>query len=245
MTLFRGTTPITSVYRGATPITSIYRGTTLLWTTSGAFADGFDDFPDNLDTLVDTGRWADEGPSTDYVLGINNGTARVMVPDGLLGGFFSLKTSRMLYTVGILGQDDVYSECRVATKGDAASLTSSAGYVTQMFHRGSNGAVTHGVGLEMRGGHFWITRRVAGTETKMADIGTFVSGDRLGLLSAGNLHVAYRNGEPINGWTDSGATASKGSGFRSLWIRGDGAKDLLGPRRFSPALDSVTMRSDM
>ena len=233
--LYRGNTPIVAVYRGNTPISTIYRGSTLV----GVLVGVKEDFTRADGTLGS--NWTDHGPSTDWKLGIQDGRARVLIPEGLIGGFWDYRASFARYNASTAVLDDGFVEIRPATIGDAASLTSINGYVTEVFGRGSNSAATHGMGLRLAGGHFWIVRMVSGNATVVADCGTFQAGNLLRLTYTGNDYSATRNGTVVGTWTDSSNTASKGSGYRSLLIRGDGAKDLLGPRRFSPAIDYVQM----
>jgi hypothetical protein len=237
-----GSTPVTDFRIGTTQVNELRIGSTLVWTRGGVFRD---DFPeDDLDTLVDTGRWADHGPATDHVLGIVDGRARVAIPDGELGGIFAIATSRMRYTVGTLSQNDSYLEVRVATKGSSGSISSLSGYTTDAFHRLSNAAFTHGVGIRMHGGVFRVVSRIASTDATHTPGYNYTAGDRLGLLSVGNVHGLLKNGIAVDVWNDTGATAASGVGYRSMGLRGDGAKDFLGPRQFSPAIDYIQMRAN-
>lgn len=230
-----GSTSIIDIRRGTTLINEVRRGSTLVWARTTIF----DDFErDDADTLGSD--WTYSG-STTHKLGINSGTARVKIPDGLIGGFFSLETSRAWFNVDTASDDDGFVECQPGSLGSSASGGSPSGYVTDVFGRVSNGALTEGVGIRLIAGLLYIVRRVASSDTVMASGGSFVSGDVLRLTYVGNLYTLTRNGSQVAEWDDSGATASVGAGYRTLGIRGDGAKDLLGPRRFSPALNYVTM----
>jgi len=230
-----GSTSIVDIRRGSTLINEVRRGSTLVWSRTSIF----DDFGrDNADTLGSD--WTYHG-STTHKLGIENGTARVKIPEGLIGGFFSLEVSRAWFNVATADGDDGYVECQPSNLGSSASGGSPGGYISQVFGRVSNGTLTHGVGIQMIAGQLSIVRRVADTDTTMASAGTYQAGDVLRLTYVGNVHTLTRNGAVVGVWDDSGATASSGAGYRTLGIRGDGAKDLLGPRRFSAALDYVTM----
>lgn len=230
-----GSTSIIDVRRGSTLINEIRRGSTLVWSRTSIY-DGFD--RDDADTLG--ADWTYSG-STTYKLGIENNTGRVRIPEGLIGGFFSLNTSRAWFNVATADGDDGFVECQPSSLGSGASGGSPGGYITQVFGRVSNGAFTHGVGIHMVAGQLSIVRRVGGTDSIRASAGTYQAGDVLRLTYVGNLHTLTRNGAVVGTWDDSGATAASGAGYRTLGIRGDGAKDLLGPRRFSAALDYVVM----
>ncbi|AQT78332.1 hypothetical protein B1R94_02400 [Mycolicibacterium litorale] len=238
MPLYHGTTLITDIRHGATPITEVRHGDEQVWARS-VTRDNFD--RDDAATLG--GNWTDHGPSSDYKMGIENGAARIQIPEGLVGGFFDLRTSRMRFNAATAHADDGYVECRPSSMGSSGSLLNGAltGFVTQVFGRLSNSAFSHGMGIELNAGHASIVRLVSGTFAVVKDGGTFVAGNRLRLVYVGNLHRLYRNGYQLCEWNDSGATASKGLGYRSLGVVGQGGKDVLGPRRFSPALDYVLM----
>ncbi|SKS04661.1 Uncharacterised protein [Mycobacteroides abscessus subsp. abscessus] len=85
-----------------------------------------------------------------------------------------------------------------------------------------------------------IVRR-AGVDTVVKTIGTFGAGDVIRHNFVGNVHTFRRNGSLLEEWNDENATAPKGTGNRSLIISVQGSKDLLGPRRFGPAIDYVEM----
>lgn len=230
-----GSTSIIDIRRGTTLINEVRRGSTLVWARTSIF----DDFErDDADTLG--ADWTYSG-STTHKLGINSGTARVKIPDGLIGGFFSLETSRAWFNVDTASDDDGFVECQPGSLGSSASGGSPGGYYTQVFGRLSNAAFTHGVGIYLVAGQCGIVRRVASSDSNRASGGAFQAGDVLRLTYVGNVYTLTRNGSQVAEWDDSGATASVGAGYRTLGIRGDGAKDLLGPRRFSPALNYVTM----
>ncbi|MCV7424327.1 hypothetical protein H7K45_27650 [Mycobacterium yunnanensis] len=245
---FRGSVPIVGRYRGSVPILNRYRGNTLIWSSSGGKRDDFtrvdaDGYP--IDTLNTLGPdWTDHGPATDYKIGVEDGRARVSVPDGQLGGFWSLRTSCYRYNKAKNSTDDGFVECRFATQGDSASLTSLGGYHTQVMGRGRDDNANNGCGIQAAGGHLWISTVVNGSPgNQRRDCGTFQAGDVARLVFTGNVHTMYVNGEQRGTpWVRSGdGDYLMGNGFRSLWIAENGAKDLLGPRRFSPALDYVAM----
>lgn len=235
----RGSGLITDIRRGSTLINEVRRGSTLVWARAAAALR--DDFNrDDSDTLG--AAWANYGTSPDRFLGVENNYARVKIPDGQIGGIFALVTSRMRYVSAVNPGDNGYVECRMSTIGSSFSVLSGTfGFVSQIFGRLSNGAFTHGVGIEMVAGRCWIVRRVNNVETRMADGGNFQAGDVLRLTFTGNVHVLFVNGREVARWNDTTPTALSGASYRSLGIRGDGGKDLGGPRRFSPAFDYVEM----
>ena len=234
----RGATPIIDIRRGNTVINEVRRGSTPVWSRTALLLR--DDF--NREDSNDLGSdWA-VGPSLGaHGLGVENGYARVKIPDGKIGGFFDLCTSRYRYTAATNAGDDGFIECRMATKGDGFSLTSGAiGFNSQILAR-CNTAMTHGVGIEMASGFCWIVARANFIDARVADGGTFQAGDVLRLTFVNRNFVLYRNGTQLVTWNDTFPLTEKGSSFRSLSIRGDAGKDLLGPRRFSPAFDYVEM----
>lgn len=244
MTAYRGAAVIPDIRHGTTQINEVRHGTTPRWIRGGVF-DNFTRLDVNgneTDVLNTLGSdWTDHGPSSDFKMGVEDGRARVSIPDAMIGGFWDFRTSCWRYNVATNSVDDGFIECRAATLGDDASLTSLSGYVTEVYGRLSNAAFTHGVGIRMAAGHCWLVRLVGGTPTLMADGGTFQPGARLRHHFTSNLHKLYVDGQDVATWNDSGGTASKGSGFRSLGLLGQGAKDTFGPRRFSPAMDYVMM----
>lgn len=236
MPSYHGSINVTDIRHGDTLITEVRKGSILVWDRS-TIRDDFDDG----DSLTLSSSWVDEGSSWDHKLGVTGGSAKVQIPDGLLGGFFDLRRSRARWDDSVSLSDDGYVECRMSSRGDGFSLTSLSGFQSQIYGRLSNDDFSEGVGIDMNAGKCSIVRRVSNIETKMADGGNFQPGDRLRLTYVGYLFTLYVNGVQKAQWNDSGHSSSKGSGYRSLGIRGDGGKDLLGPRRFSPAFDYVVM----
>lgn len=241
MTITRGSTVISDIRRGSTLINEVRRGSTIIWqranATSTDFATAFGEDADDLGS-----DWTSHGPSADFLIGIENGTARLKLPDGLIGGFFDLRTSRMRYNAATAPADDGYIEVVAASMGSSGSLLSwSDGFRTVAFSRLSNSGFTHGVGIDMAAGQCWITRMVSSTESRMAAGGAFAAGNRLHLSHANRVHTLYRNGFQVAQWNDSGASAEKGSGYRSMGLLAQAGKDVLGPRRFSPAISSIKM----
>lgn len=240
MTISRGSTVITDIRRGSTLINEVRRGSTIIWQRATATAI---DFSTAIDAANLGSGWTSHGPSADFLIGVENGTARVKLPDGLVGGFFDLRTSQMRYNTATAAADDGFIEVVTASRGSSGSLLnmSDGDFKTIAFGRLSNSAFTHGVGIDMAGGNCWITRLVSSVFTRMADGGAFVAGNRLHLSHANRVHTLYRNGFQVAQWNDSGATTAKGSGYRSMGLLAEAGKDLLGPRRFSPAISAIKM----
>lgn len=233
-----GSTPITDIRRGSTVITEVRRGSTLVWTRN-TLADYFD--RDDAATLGT--NWADCGSSNDYKIGIENGTARLKLPEGLIGGFFAHRRSSMRFTLGTATADDGFVECRAATRGDPSSWLDGVfhDFDTRLYGRVPNSGSNSGVGISMQHGQCFITGMVNGNATHHGDGGAFQPGDRLRLTYEGNYHRLYVNGTARVSWTDSGNTIPKGAGYRSMLLWTEAGKDFLGPRRFAPALDYVIM----
>lgn len=240
MTINRGSTAIADIRRGSTLINEVRRGSTILWQRTNASAVDFSALPDAA-TLG--AGWTSHGPSTDYLIGVEGGTARVKLIDGLIGGFFDLRTSRMRYTVATAPADDGFIEVVAASRGSSGSLLNmnDDDFKTIAFSRLSNTAFTHGVGIDMAAGNVWITTLIGGTLARKSSGGSFAAGNRLYLSHANRLHTLYRNGFQVAQWSDSGNTAAKGSGYRSMGLLAEAGKDILGPRRFSPAVSSIKM----
>lgn len=227
--LYIGSAPVQGLYIGATPVQQLYKGSTLVWSRSGVR----DDF--NRDDLGAT--WTHYGPANDFVADIVNGMLRLDIPDGQVA--VALKTDRIRFNAAKVSGTDYYLEFRVGTQGSGDSITGTK-HRTQVFARVSDGAFTHGVGVELLNSKLAIVRRVANVETIMVpDCGAFAAGDIIGMRGVGNLHTLRRNGQFAGEWPDTAATAASGPGYKSIGARVDASKDLLGPRRFSPGIDWI------
>lgn len=237
MGAYRGATNVTAAYRGAAAITGIYRGTNLLWSPVSV-GDDFDG--DGGDLGLPT--WTDVATGSPHKLGIEDGRARVLLPDGLIGLIWDFTTSRFRYALAT--GSGAYVEARLATKGDSASQASSNGYATSVVHRGNNtgSTLTNGVGFRVKGGQVALVSFVGGVDAVRVTGGSVQSGDVVRVNSVTNLHTLLVNGEQRGApWNDVGGVVLNTSAQRSLIISGQAAKDFLGPRRFSPALDYVRM----
>lgn len=238
-----GSTTVTARYLGSQPVKSRYLGSTLIW-TSTRVRDSFDDKdldgePINID-LDDTGRYVDLGSSTDYKIAVHDGVCRLDLPDGLI--VQAMRSSKARH-VTQHPSDDGYIECRPATKGNGTPpIFSGATYVTELFRRCNNTGSTHttGVGMRLRESQLFIVgRNNTGFTLEKQACGSFAANDIIRLKSVGNIHTMYRNGTIVGVWDDSTVTAPGGASNRSVMVRCDASKDLLGPRRFSPALDYI------
>lgn len=166
-----------------------------------------------------------------FVIGSTGQMARMLIPDGLVS--LGDQTSRFRHPTTTAG-DDGYLETQIANLG-------SPGFVTQVFRRYANSGGASGVGLDFRNSQVSIVRRVSSADTLMApNLAAVSNGDVFRLVQAGNVHTLYRNGDTaIGSWNDSGATAAKGSGNRSVAMMMQAAQQFLGTRRFSPSLAYV------
>ncbi|MFA5707949.1 hypothetical protein [Mycolicibacterium sp.] len=220
-------------YFGDREIKARYLGNQLVWSASGIR----DDF--NRDDAPTLGAgWVDHGPASTYKAGVVNGMCRLAVPDGLLA--LALITSRQRCVIDTLDRDDGYIEFRVGSQGSGPSITGDLCRTT-VFGRVSNAAFTHGVGIGVDSSTIRLVRRVAGSESVVENFGAFSAGDVIRHRFQGDLHTVYRNGKFVGEWDDDEQTAARGAGFRSLGVVVMASKDLLGPRRFGPALDYVEM----
>jgi hypothetical protein len=224
-----GATSISQIRLGATPLTEIRLGSTLVWSV----ATMFDNF-NRADANTLGPNWINDYTSSVYVPGIAQNTARMNMPDGLI--FVLGQSAWTRYTAATTPGDDGYLEVKMATIGSAYD---GGNWVSQAYRRLSNGASSDGVGFHLYASTVSIVRRVAGVDTVMVACGSFLAGDVLRLQQTGNVHTCLVNGVVRNSWNDSGATAQKGAGFRSMGMRFDGGKDFLGPRQFSPAFDYI------
>jgi hypothetical protein len=165
--------------------------------------------------------------SIQYVVGGICNMARMLIPDGLVG---LDPTSGIARFFPLVTADDGYLMTIVASLGDP-------GFYTRLFRRyindGTGGA---GVGISMTDSQLGIVRRVGNVDTVVADAGTYGVGDKLLLEQTGDVHTLYRNGSIAASWADNGHTAAKGASYRSMALEMSGAKEHMGPRRFSPGL---------
>lgn len=227
MTGYFGSTLISGVRVGSQVIDRIYMGANLLWSGTDQ-RDGFDRDDGDLGSL-----WQSMASNGSYEATIVNGTVRIRIPDGLIA--LSLQTARHLYIGATAEQDNGWLEFQVATKGD----NNSAIY-TQVFDwMAADTTGASGVGVELRSSNLYITRRVAGVDTQMASCGSYLPGDVIRLVTNENNYSLYRQGQFVGQWSDDGQTAVRGLAYRNRGLVVRGWKDLLGPRRFSAAIDYI------
>ena len=164
---------------------------------------------------------------------IVNGSCRLYIPEGLISE--SLKTARHRFIGATAESDNGVLKVKVGTQGDT-----NANIYTQVFDWAPNDdSGSHGVGIEFRASTLYIVRRVAGVDNQMVKCGSYQPGDDVWLATNERNYSMYRNGQFVGAWPDDGASAAKGTGYRSMVIVVRGRKDFLGPRRFSAAIDYI------
>lgn len=218
-------------YYGGRSIVARYLGSKLVWSANHIR----DDF--NRDDGVLGANWVVSASVDGYKPGVVGKMCRLAVPDGLLSLQLNGAHARHVAT---LDRDDGYVEFRIGSQGSGPSLTGDLCRTT-VLGRGSNTATAGGVGVQLDSSTLRIVRRVAGVDLTVKAMGSFGAGDVIRYNFVGNLHTFRRNGSLLEEWDDEEATAPKGIGNRSLILSVMGSKDLLGPRRFGPALDYVEM----
>jgi hypothetical protein len=167
-----------------------------------------------------------------YVIGVQNQSARMLIPDGLMS--LDPRLSRFRHPVQTLG-DDGWLEIEVAEAG-------APGFATQVFRRYANdGTGARGVGMELKDSMVSLVRRVGGNDAIVKPaLGSFGPGSRIRLAQVGDTHTLFRDGIQLGEpWEDLGATAAKGALNRSVAMVMAGAKEFQGGRRFSPSLASL------
>lgn len=229
----RTTGTVQRIVRNGADIQQVWRNGVLLWSRGGIRVNF--DGPDAATLAPD---WTDYGPSSTYKAGIVDGQCRLALPDGLVSS--PLLSSHQRYNVATAPNDDYELEFRVGSQGNGPSITGDLSR-TLVFARVSNGSFTHGVGVQLDSSTLRIVRRVLSINTVMFSGGSFGAGDTINMKGVGNVHTLRRNGSKVGEWNDSTGTASKGATFRSLGVVVMASKDLLGPRRFGPTIDWVSL----
>lgn len=223
---------IGSIKLTAADIDQVRLGASLVWSRSLMR----DEFARADSVGMGSASWATHGPGVSpYILGVESGRARMGMPDGLIGQVLQTDTVRWLPNT--TNGDDGYVEVQVGTRGASDSTMLSVAW-----RRCAESSPTHGVGISFQSAGVGIMRRVSGTNTRMALCGAFADGDILRLNQAGNVHTLFNNGTDVGVWNDSGATASKGSGFRRMAMTMTADKLFLGPRRFSTSFEYIECR---
>lgn len=233
MPIWLGSERIQDIRLGSSGIAAVYLGADRVWSKASIYQT-FDG--PNTSDLTGLG-FVHYGPGTTYKAAVQNGMCRIALPDSFaeLGEF----VDRVRYDTAVAPADDGYLEFKFGSLGDDPS-PSVPNYRTDIFARGSNGGVTHGVGVRAEYGSIDLISRIAGTEVVRADCGSFdPAADRFRLKFTGNLWTLYRNGELAGEWNDVGGVAASGAGYRSLICRVTGGVELFGPRQFSPWIDYV------
>lgn len=206
MALFFGGAPVQAVYRGSTPCRAIYLGNQLVWEPSGV-----DDKFNRDDEVELRTPWINETPGNTYHAGVVGRTMRMAgLPDE---GLVFQTTSRFRHDLTL--PDDGYVEIKPATFG-------MAGYRTQVYRRyDDSGSKAAGVGIDLQGSALSIVSRLNSADT-IHRCKTFTAEDTIRLVQVGDVHTLYRNGTVVGTWNDSGHTAHRGAGYRSVGIRVDG-----------------------
>lgn len=184
--------------------------------------------------IISCGQFKDLGGIFEpicFAIGAVGGAAKLIIPDGLMS--LNLTTGQFRYPTQVAA-DDGYLEVEVAEGG-------GAGVITQVFRRYSNSGGANGVGIDLRDSAASIVRRVANVSTLVKpNLGSFIAGDRLRLVQAGNTHSLFRNGLPMGApWVDALNSAASGAANRSVAMLMQAAQPLGGARIFSPALSCI------
>jgi hypothetical protein len=165
-----------------------------------------------------------------FVIGQTGGSARMLIPDGLMN--LNTKTSRFRHNT-VVPADNGWLELQVAEIG-------TPGFTTRAYRRHSNTGGMNGVGMDLTDSAVGIVRKVGGVEQIVKpNITTFDASTRLRLVQAGDLHTLVRDGIPVGEWNDAGSTAAEGAANRSVAMSMQGAKERAGTRKFSPTLNYI------
>lgn len=236
--IFAGQNRIKQIMVGNRPVREVRVGNELVWAYN-LIGDDFD--REDVDNSLGS-NWTNIGPSGDRLLSIENQTARVYMPDGLIGGFWDARLAMSRWNAGTATEDDGYVEVRPTTRGDAYSWWAGGGFASAVLGRcNASGPLTHGVGINLYAGICFIEIVVNGTGTLVANGGPFQAGNRIRLTYTGRDLVLTVKGTTRATWTDTNMVTGLGASYRSLVIAGSAGKDLLGPRRYSPSMDDVVM----
>jgi hypothetical protein len=230
-----GTKNVRALYLGARRVSRVMLGSKLVWNSATVF----DDF-NRANSKLDAKDWVNAGPSFDHVASVVDGKMRIDIPDGLMDPFGRI--SYMRYTKALAPADDGYIECLVSTMGDSTpGIFADIVYRTTLFGKVSNTGFSEGVGISLSASGISLTVRNGLIDREVKTFGSYAPLDVIRLTFVGKLYTMYRNGASLGTWTDSSNQVETGAGYRSMGIRVDGAKEMLGlgPRRFSPALDYV------
>lgn len=227
MSLYFPTSAITQMRLAGSPVQQLRLGSALIW-SAGAIRVDF-----NVPDQIGLGsEWTSHGGVSPYLASISSGYARINIPDALFQ--LDLHSDRVRYNATQVAADDGYVEVKIATMGDGTWYFAAK---SQAMRRLSNAAFSDGVGIDTSGSQLSICRRLAGVDQIMKACGTYQPGDVVRLVQVGNVHTMLRNGTDVGAWNDSGGTAHAGAAYRSVGMMFSGGKDILGPRRFSPAFD--------
>lgn len=161
-----------------------------------------------------------------YVIGVVQQKARMLLPDGLLS--LDTRTSRYRWPTPLTNADG-FLEVRLADAGNGR------GMLTQVFRRYSDSGYHQGVGIQFVDGLASIVHRSSDTEVlAKAGLTSYKGGDRFRLIQAGSTHTLIKNGLTVGAAT---GIAAPGGANNSVGMLMQGGKELLGPVQYSPGLD--------
>ncbi len=173
--------------------------------------------------------WVLENKTVSFIeLGISSGAVRFNMPDGMIALTTHEATHRFIG--GLSASADGILETQIAHKG-------SYDHSTRVWRRYANSGGGSGVGFDFRDSTAYITKRVGGQNSLVLNLGAFAVGDVFLQRQVGSLISAWRNGEFVG--EAPVPDVPTGSSNRSIGLRQEGSKDILGPRRFSPALNYI------
>lgn len=222
-----GNNALRGVRYGSRPVTQIRLGDRVVWSPS-AMRDSFDRGDGDM-----TPWQPIAGTAFPYVATVVNGSCRMNIPEGLI--FDTLRTATHRFIGATAQSDNGILKIRVGSRGD-----DNGAIYTQVFSWMPNDAsASHGVGIELRASNLYIVRRVAGVDTLMVHCGSYLAGEEIWLATNDRTYSMYRNGKFVGAWPDDAASAARGPFYRSMGLVVRGWKDLLGPRRFSAAIDNI------
>ena len=235
MPIYVGDKRVQDIRVGSTGVSAVYVGADKVWSKTAIF------FTFSENTTADNNMtslgFVHYGPDTTYKAISDGNVCRINMPSGIsnLGEYID----RVRYNTAVSATDDGYLQFKFGSLGNPPS-PSVVAYRTDIFARGSNGGVTHGVGVRAESGEISIISRIANVDVVRAVCGAFDPAvDTFRLKFVGNVWTLYRNGEFAGEWNDSGALASKGASFRSLILRLTGGREFIGARQFGPHIDYV------
>lgn len=161
-----------------------------------------------------------------YVIGMINQRARMLIPSGVLS--LNTQTSRYRWPTP-LTNDDGFVEVRLADAGNGP------GMMTEVFRRYSDSGFHQGTGMYFIDGTVGIVHRASDADSLVSGgVASAGGGDRFRLVQAGSTHTLFKNGQNIG---SASGIAAPGAGSRSVGMLMQGGKEHLGPVQNSASLD--------